>query len=294
MYGFCSRCNRVVHGDSACYKICNKQLNTLRNAAGVKRSSEKFKKKSSNSISDEEVESYSEHTIDEKTRALVEDISSELEKTYGHELSNVEILLQLQRNINEQKAKIIDIESKNQDLINRNKNLELRIAVLERSENAVKQKALCLEIAGLPDATDDEICEALITIASKLDLDQAEIISSRKVKFGNNKPVQYLIEMQSENAKNKWIIASKKTRLTLDAVFPELSKEVAGKPVYIREPLTKPLKKLLYNAKLHLGDNFRFIWHKDGRVLARKTENSKVYNIKSLVDITRIVKKYKH
>ncbi|KAL0892533.1 hypothetical protein ABMA27_015634 [Loxostege sticticalis] len=277
----CSRCDKSIHADPACVKLSNKQINTLKNSPGIEWSCENclqnLSRRSSFLIpddSDDEFETGRDiQPVD--TRKLVQEISRELKKTFREEIKSLEASMEF---------------NKNQDLINKNKNLELRVSVLELGMNAFEQKNLftCLEIAGLPNIHSNEMPKMLENIASKLDVDTNDVRSSSRLPGSKDKPGPILVEMKTPSARSQWIAASKEKCLTVGALMQNVSQEKAEDRVYLREALTKYVKTLLYTAKAQLGKSFKFVWCRDGKVCARKTETSKIFIIRSVQDLNRI------
>ncbi|KAG7295042.1 hypothetical protein JYU34_022512 [Plutella xylostella] len=308
----CSRCDKIVHADTVCAKLSNKQLNTLRNTPGIEWSCEVCLKNTSHRSSfvipdddgdDEESETGPTLAQPIDTRKLVQDISREIKKTFREEIGNLESSLEflsdqictIEQSIRNQDKAIKDLEHKNQDLLNKNKNLELRVSVLEQGMKNFEQKALAstLEIAGLPDFPIKDVSKIVETTASKLNLETSGIQSSQRMPGSKDKAGTILVEMKTKAHQKQWIDASKEKCLTVGLLFPDAPQEKAENRVYIREALTKNLKTLLYNAKTQLNKSFQFIWCKDGKVCVRRTTNSKIYYINSLQDITEIVKQCK-
>lgn len=301
----CSRCNRIVHADPACSKLSNKQLNTLRNATGIEWSCEEctqnISRRSSFIIPEDDADEDSDsghiiggqRTLD--TRKLIQDISRELKKTLREEISVLEASMEflseqistMENTLKSQDSKIKTLENKNQELTNKNKNLELRVAVLEQGMQQFEQKALSttLEIAGLPDIPHQEVNKCIQNIASILGKETTDVQTSRRVMGNKDKPGVLVIEMKSSIARNQWLAASKEKCFTAGTILPEVPKDKADTRIYIREALTKPMKTLLYNAKQKLRDKFQFVWCKDGKVFARKTNDSKIHYIRTTIDI---------
>lgn len=304
----CSRCNRTVHAEPTCSKLTNKQLNTLRNATSIEWSCEEctqnISRRSSFIIPEEDAddESDSGHIIGSQptldTRKLVQDLNREFKKTLREEIRNLETSLEflsdqintMENTLKNQDNRIKSLENKNQELSNKNKNLELKLAVLEQGMQKFEQKTLStsLEIAGLPDVPTQELNKVITTIATKLDVEESDVQTTRRIMANRDKPGLLLMEMKSHSARNKWIAASKEKRITAGAVLPGISKDKADSRIFIREALTKPMKTLLYITKQELRDKFQFVWFKDGNVCARKTNDSKIYYIRSPADIKLI------
>lgn len=310
----CSRCNKIVHADPACAKLSNKQLNTLRNSAGIEWSCDDCiinHTTRSSFITPEDEDDEEEcgvanftqmQSLD--TRKLVQDISRELKKTFREEIKNLESSLELLFNqmrdvestVKKQDTKIQDLENKNQDLQNKNKNFELRVAVLEQRVNDFEQQALSktLEVAGLPDNSSLDVDRVLYTVASKLNMNINDIQGSQLSPGSKFKPGPILVEMKTKAAQRKWIEAGKKTNLTAGIILPDTEKEKADGRVYIREALTKHLKTLLYETKTRLGNSFQFVWCKDGKVCVRESSTSKIHYIHSTQHINKLQNKTIH
>lgn len=308
----CSRCHIVVHADPGCAKLSNKQLNTLRNSTSIEWSCEDCMKNTSHRSSflipnddDEEIESMAGSSGNLQpfdTDKLIRDISRELKKTFREELRNLESSLEfvseqianMEQSITNQDKKIKDLENKNQDLLNRNKNQELRISVLEQEMKTSEQKSLStsLEIAGLSETAPKDIGRILETVASKLEVNVSDIQSSRRLPGSKDRPGPLLVEMKTKVSQMQWIDAGKTKCLTLGVLFPDVPKEKIDNRIYIREALTKHLKTLLYNAKVNLGKSYQFVWCKDGKICVRENNNSKIYYIRSIQDITKLQKDF--
>lgn len=303
-----SRCDKIVHTDTTCSKLSNKQLNTLRNSPGIEWTCEDCLKNISRRSSflipedddgDDESEAGSNlQPFD--TRKLVQDISREMKKTFKEEIRNLESSLEflsdqistMEQSLKKQDDAIKGLETKNQDLVNRNKNLELRVLAMEQEMNTYEQKSLAttLEIAGLPDPPQKDIPEVLKIIAVKLELNNDDIISSSRLSGSKNKPGPILVEMKSKAIRSRWIEVSKGRTLTAGALIPNTPQESTENRIYFREALTKLNKTLLYTAKSQLGKSFQFIWCKDGKVCVRKSSNSKILYVRTIHDINRIQK----
>lgn len=306
----CSRCDIIVHADSVCSKLSNKQLNTLKNTPGIEWSCEECLKNISRRSSfltpdddeDDDCETGSPgnaQVIDAKK--LVHDISREVKKTFREEIGNLESSLEylsdqlttMERSIKNQDTRIKELENKNYDLTNKNKNLELRVSILEQGLKDVEQKSLLnsLEIAGLPEVAPKEIDKIIETIASKLDVNMKDVQSSQRLPGSKEKPGSILVELKSKSLQQQWIDAGKDKCLTVGMVAPNAPKEKADGRVFIREALTKYQKTLLFNAKAQLlNKSCQYVWCKNGRVCARKSSDSKIYYIRTIDDINQIVK----
>ncbi|XP_050667737.1 uncharacterized protein LOC126967318 [Leptidea sinapis] len=305
----CSRCNVTVHADPACAKLSNKQLSTLRNSTSIEWSCDDCMKnvaRRSSFITPEddceETESVTDHVINTQldTQKLIQDISRELKKTFREEFGSLETSIEflsdqlctIEQSLKKQDVKIKELENKNLDLQNRNKNLELRVTVLEQETKSFHQKSLTstLEIAGLPQTSVKDIGKVIETLATKLNTNVNDIMSSQRLPGPKDRPCTFLVEMKSKAAQRQWIDAGKEKRLTVGGLLPESPKEAAENRVFIREALTKYLKTLLYNTKTQLSKIAQFIWCKEGKICVRKGPNSKIYYVRTEKDIDHIQK----
>lgn len=308
----CSRCDKIVHADPTCSKLSNKQLNTIRNSAGIEWSCEDCLKNMSRRSSfiipeddgdnDDCEDAYiGNQVIDAKK--LVHDISREVKKAFREEMVNLEgsieflseQLTTMEKSLDRQESKIKDLENKNQELCNKNKNLELRVTVLEQNLKGFEQKSLTtsLEIAGLPEVPPHEVSKLVGSVATKLHVNEEDILLSQRLPGNKDKPGYILVEMKSKAFQQRWIEAAKKTYITVGDVLPDITKEKADGRVFIREALTKCMKTLLFNAKTRLLNKYcQFVWCKNGKVCARKTGNSRIHYIRTINDINQIEKEY--
>lgn len=309
----CSRCSKIIHADPECSKLSNKQLNTLRNSPAIEWSCgdclKNISRRSSFIIPDDdddndESESGSNaNTQIINAKKLAKDISREVQKTFREEIGNLgnsleflsEQIVTLEQSLRQQNNKIKDLENKNLDLINKNKNMELRITILEQNYKDIEQKSLAssLEIAGLPDIQSNELKNVIQSVASKLNLNEADVQSSQRLPGSKDKPGTVLIELKTKVLQQKWIEAGKKKSPTIGMLVPGIPEDKAEDRVYLREALTKHQKTLLYHAKSRLLNSCcQYVWCKNGKICARKTGTSKIHYIRSTFDINKIEKLY--
>ncbi|CAF4959253.1 unnamed protein product [Pieris macdunnoughi] len=268
----CSRCNRIVHGDPVCAKLSNKQLNALRNSSSIEWSCDECQKNVSrrssfitpNDDSDDEDDEESEpkeqvNISNLNVKQLVADISRELKKTFKAEMGHIESSLNY---LSDQQLRSLE-QGKLGDT---------------------------LEVAGLPDTTPGQLKNVLEVLTGKLEVDNADIKSTQWSKGTNERPGLLLIKLNSRTMQHQSITASKAKCITLGQILPEAPNEIINNRIYVREALTKHIKTILYKTKSRLNKSYKFIWCKDGKVFVRKTEESKIHQVRSLEDILRLEK----
>lgn len=115
----------------------------------------------------------------------------------------------MEQSLKNQECIIKKLENKNEDLTNKNKNLELRVAVLEQGLKGFKQKSLStsLEIASLPDIPQKSLNKVVQTIASKLEMNDQDIQATQKTPGSIDKPGPILIELKCESIRKQWVDA---------------------------------------------------------------------------------------
>lgn len=312
----CSRCSVVVHASPDCAKISNKQISSLRAAPNLEWCCEvclSSSRRSSFFVPGDDSDNEDEPTRDADPKAvtidvkkLLQDISIEMKKTikeqldaFQHSLTyNGDLIVEIEGKVDQQEAKFKIMENKNQALINQNKSLELRIAVLEQRLQESDQRLLAndLEIWGIPKEPEEDVADVVKTVATKLNVNATDAKTIKRLPGRKEKPGQIYIEMKSPEAREQWISAAKRDKLTVRDLKDIQSSSASPRdnpasanPVYIREALTIHTKTLLYNTRQQLGGTFRFIWCKDGKILCRKTDKSKIYAIRSPTDIEKLV-----
>ncbi|CAH2100830.1 unnamed protein product [Euphydryas editha] len=234
------------------------------------------------------------------TAKLIRDITREVKKAFREEMESLEKsleflsaqILTIEQSVKNQDTNIKNLEHKNQDLSNKNINLELRVSVLEQEIQNIEQKALSssIEIAGLPNISPQNIKPVLNNLALQLDVSDKDIKSFERLPGTKEKPGVIIIEMKEKEQRIKWLKAGKEKGLRVEQLLPDTIKDKGSKKIFIREALTKTSKKILFLTKTKLKDKFQFIWCKDGKVFARKTNNSKIYLIRSVQDIEKLEK----
>jgi Baculovirus FP protein len=131
-------------------------------------------------------------------------------------------------------------------------------------------------------------------IAVKLDnpLDESSILSCFRLTNSNKAATSkapLLVKFANPATKKALSIKMREKRgLLLSELFEDLPSDSRAK-ISLRDDLT-PLQRSLYKEAKDMQQLFdlKFAWMKDGVVLVRQTENSKVYQINSKIDIVKV------
>ncbi|KAI4462337.1 l1 transposable element-related [Holotrichia oblita] len=152
-----------------------------------------------------------------------------------------------------------------------------------------------LEIVGVPMNRDENVITLATNIASVLgvELVPAEIDAIHRVPrpqaVGSNvqqKPKNIIIRFASRMKRNEFISAAKKKR-GLNARDIGFGSDAR---IFINEHLSKYYKDLFYKAKAKCTENnFKYIWIKDCKIYARKTDAGRVVHISTEADLNRLV-----
>lgn len=177
------------------------------------------------------------------------------------------------------------------ELFDLNKSKDLKIEKLEEKINTLEQNSLQtnIEIKNAP--TTDTAINVVKSIATKLNvsINENDIVDAYREKRSN----KIIVKFSSTKSKKELMENIKKTKLkTGDIVSNESYAAVAGESnrIYINDELTKFYRNLLWIAKNKAKEkNWRFVWVKYGKILAKKDENSKYISILKESDISLII-----
>ncbi|CAG4970933.1 unnamed protein product [Colias eurytheme] len=313
----CSRCEKTVHAQTECANLTNKQIQALRATAGLEWSCDECQnhtpRRSSFFVPCEEDDnphalaaSHSHLDIQSSPgnvaidmKKLIHDMSAQMEKLLKKEIEPLQHTLtfisdelsdtveKLTENANKMKA----LEKKNEYLTNQNKGLELRVKALEQRLNEIDQNKLCnsLEVSGVPvcrEYTDKSLIENL---GEKIKANKECIRTIRRLPGRPQRPSVILVELKSQSDRDNWISAGRDSKLKVSDLNIRGSTDNPDNPIYFREALTSQTKTLLYNAKQRLRESYKYIWCKEGRILARKSDNCKVSVIRCVNDIDSLL-----
>lgn len=157
-----------------------------------------------------------------------------------------------------------------------------------------------LEVAGVPESKGESALHIVSAIATKLgmSLDERDIVHAARVGAVRDnvedgkaakpsRPRPIVVRLVRRALRDALLKGARVRRgaTTADLGLPDHQ----PRSFYINERLTRFNRILLGKAR-DFGNRlrWRFVWSKDGRVLARKTETSKVYRIRSECDLDRV------
>lgn len=233
-------------------------------------------------------------------------IKAEVTKILRAELGDIKASMQFSSDkIDEYEEKfaateviIKGVQGKLANTINNLQNLELKYQALEQRITLIEQEKLSamLEITGIPTKPNEDVNSLVKSISENIQTSMEDVSSIKRVKKlllsskdgKNDKGLDkstILLTMKNTEKRTTWITAGRETKLVSTTIDPSLKEE----RIHIREALTNPIKKLLWQAKQKLKGIYEFVWCKEGRILARKSGKSKVREIRNIMDIDKLL-----
>lgn len=179
----------------------------------------------------------------------------------------------------------------------KNSDLQSRIEFLEGKFNEMEHKNLStnVEVRGIPETEAENLKQTWKTLTSKLDLPNSAVLieRSRESQGPSLNPRPIIITLPDVTEKKKLLdavsIFIKKTRKPnnihpMNTVSMGLSLE--PRTIFISEQLTKKTKFLLSRTKVICKErDYKYTWVKNGQIMARKDDGSRVVYINSERDI---------
>ncbi|KAI5631202.1 hypothetical protein NE865_16088 [Phthorimaea operculella] len=230
-------------------------------------------------------------------RRQVADLRRQIESTIQKEIQRSlkfysDKIDDFQENIDQFEAKLKVAQNQLQDANNNMKNMKLKNDLLEQKVNLLEQQQLenKLEICGLPKEDGENIMDITRAVCSKLELDSNQVkLAYRKEtrKSSKNTKNDVIMVTLQEGFRDRWLDAAKSTRITGN----DVGRSGNTSQVYLREALSPATSFLLWKAKTDLKEpkHFKYVWCKRGTVLARKDDNDKIYILRSVSDIEKLL-----
>lgn len=312
----CTRCNKWFHG--ACVSLSIDQMTTLHKTDAVEWKCRTCALGSANSkakrlsyiipdtepeeeLSIDPTEIFNQPTVakflDEMRKEIRKVITNELQQSLQYYADKID---DFETKINSYETKIKTIENKFTDVKNQQKNILLNFESLEQKYNTLLQDKWSnhIEICGIKKEEHEDVEKIAKKVCMELKQNEGDIISvyrkTDKKRAGPSAgatkhlaPPAIVLSLK-EGRKGQWMSAAK-TKLHNS----NLNKE--RQLYYLRESLSPNTAFLLYKAKTDLKNIglCEYIWCQNGLVLARKSQNQKIYSIRIESDIKRLAEIFK-
>ncbi|KAI5637842.1 hypothetical protein NE865_09497 [Phthorimaea operculella] len=302
----CSRCEAIVHERAECSGLNNKQRAALHAADALEwvcSDCHQTSRRTSflSAGDDEEVEDTVADAVD--IQQIIDRINKEVNKIVMRELAAVmksanyacDKVDEFEKSLAETKDTIKNLERKQVALKNQNINLETRVGALEQRLEIMEQAALSdqIEIAGVPFQDNENVLKIVSEVGRLLqvaDTGDNQVRAARRLPARKDRAGVILVQLKDESCRSQWIQAGRSAGLEASSLLPNLNAAAGAEKIYVREALTGHLKYLLGKAKTDLKatNKFKFVWSRYGKIFVRKSENSKIYWIKCVDDITKL------
>lgn len=141
-------------------------------------------------------------------------------------------------------------------------------------------RKLNLEVHGTKEEKDESLMDKLNDIASKLKLaalTEKTVSVIHRLQSRNNKTPGIIIQFSHKSTKDNWLAKKK--------CFSDIHTDV-----FLLENMTVQNRVLLKSAKewAHVNE-FRFAWHRSGKVFVRKEEGESARLIKCVADLDKLI-----
>ncbi|CAG4944878.1 unnamed protein product [Colias eurytheme] len=217
----CNKCERIVHLNTRCSGLTNKQIAALKAAPSLEWTCLECQRESprrNSSIIIPEDDDEDDTHVQINAKKLLNNITREVEKAIKSEMRELNEALQFNSAKLDEVVEIIDtfkqtiktLERKNIELTNRNNNLETRVGALEQRLQEIEQVKLSkyVEIANIPHEATEVVNKLVEKVALKLNQPVESIRSSRRLQ-SKNQPANIMVELRNEKAQEDWLTAAR-------------------------------------------------------------------------------------
>lgn len=141
------------------------------------------------------------------------------------------------------------------------------------------------EIHGLPRTPNEDLTTAMSELARVLGISEfqiADISAVHRLPARGDSTPPIIIQMANVFAKEKWLKARRH--------LPKLAMEQKLPRLYFNDNLSKANRELFRLARIKGKEkNYKFVWSRDSKILAKRSENSPLIRIQKVSDLDRIV-----
>jgi hypothetical protein len=186
------------------------------------------------------------------------------------------------------KEKVIKLEKIIENKERAIESLESRVMSLEQYSRKNN-----IEIIGVDKTKEENLEQIFEVICNKLkltDVSREDIETIHRIPNINSRKESIIVQLKSRNVREK-ILSKRKTEIRNSDIVGRSNSPTQDSSIYIRENQSKEFKKLFWDVKTIARENgFKFIWSKNGKILIRKNENSRIIQIHSVNEIKSMVR----
>ncbi|KAI5640689.1 PHD-finger domain-containing protein [Phthorimaea operculella] len=298
----CSKCNKWLH--AACANVTPDQLAILnstdsvdwkcKTCAGPTRPKRVSciiadPEEDASNISDSEIpnNNITQHILRQIRMEISGIVQAELQRSLAYYSDKID---DYEKRMKDYEINLKNAENQCAELKNHLKNLGLKYDVIALKCNQLEQNQLSnqLEVCGVEELDHEDTMDLVKSVATKINTNAGDIVKAYRKKIptrpragSSTKKMEIapITVILRDGSRDVWLDSGKKTNITVS----DLGREGTDK-VYLRESITPSTAHLLWKAKMQLRERFQFkyVWCKNGTVLARKGENEKIIVIHSL------------
>ncbi|KAK5647374.1 hypothetical protein RI129_002266 [Pyrocoelia pectoralis] len=150
----------------------------------------------------------------------------------------------------------------------------------------------CVEIRGVPEPRDENVLSTVAAVGRVLNfpLDKSMVDACHRLVSNQSRPQEprrIILKFISRIHAEEFLKARKiKRNFSTKDLDPSSG---TPSPIYVNEFLSPEYRRLYYQCReFKKSNNVKFLWVKSGKIMMRKTENSRVYVINSTSDFTDV------
>ncbi|CAH2234446.1 jg6123 [Pararge aegeria aegeria] len=230
----CSKCEKIVHLNTKCSGLTNKQIVALKAASSLEWTcldcQRDSPRRNSSIVIPEEDDDGDDTPVQINAKKLLNKITTEVEKAIKNEMRELNESLQFHSAKLEEVVECIDafkqsikvLERKNVELMNRNINLETRVGALEQRLHEIEQEKLinCVEIANVSYPSTEDLSKIVESVAIKLKQPLESVKNSQRLPGKKDQPMNIKVELKDESDQEKWILAAKSSKIIVADICP--------------------------------------------------------------------------
>jgi hypothetical protein len=167
--------------------------------------------------------------------------------------------------------------------------MTLNCLTLNVLRKKLKKLSPNLEIIGVPENKNENLTTIIENVHKKIGInfDNKKIKKIYRNKSGKNGQKNIIVETDNKQTRDELLDKLRKQKIRLSST--DITDTPKKSPIYINEHLPFSTKKLLSEIKTVKAElNIKFVWIREGKILIRKDENSKVQWIKEFDEISKI------
>lgn len=284
----CSTCNAVLHfGCAALAETAFRKMNKDRKKKwSCLECKNPLQQTTPEESSDDDLFQRLKKVFQESLNSSAKEVQNKLADFESSMNFNSSQLDQVLTGFAEMKTNFAKLQAKQEALEKENILLKKTIKEIKSEFQIMEQKSLAqnLEIAGLPDSVDTKLIIPSLCAKTNIPLPDENSYSVKKQATGTqSRPKPILVSFKNRELRDTLLKKSKQLRPKVSDFTGKTGDDGA---VFVNEQLTPQLKQLFYNAKkIQKEKGFAFLWVTEGKILLKKTNESKAKRVYDIDDL---------